>query len=52
MRRTNKERVEQYRKEFSELLKDLIPQTVIKVLLVGWVRGYMPNLIILFECRL
>jgi len=36
MKQPNKEKAEQYRKEFSKLLKDLIAQTLIKFLPVGW----------------
>ena len=32
MKHMNKEKVEQYRKEFSELLKDLMAQTIGKML--------------------
>ncbi len=35
MKQLNEEKVEQYRKEFSELLKDLMAQAVVKVPLVG-----------------
>jgi len=30
MKQPNKEKVEQYRKEFSELLKDLMPQATVR----------------------
>ncbi len=30
MRQLSKEKVEQYRREFSELLKDLMPQAIVK----------------------
>ncbi len=30
MKQPNKEKVEQYRREFSELLKDLIPQAIVR----------------------
>ncbi|MEM4141346.1 MAG: hypothetical protein QXG36_09605 [Nitrososphaeria archaeon] len=41
MRQQNKDRVEQCSKEFSKLLKDFMPQAVVKVLLVGCAKEYM-----------
>ncbi len=43
MKQPSKEKVEQYRKEFSELLKDSDGSSHCKVLGVEWARGYSPS---------
>ncbi len=50
MKQPNKEKVEQYRKEFSELLKDLMAQTIDATSCIG--KRIYARLIVLPEGRL